>query len=79
MKRLPTAEDCGTLPSIYITFQRASLMALIDWRDDPWAAARTDPRIDPDQAPCHARKPRLKLAAPPLLMQNNCCAPAPSR
>jgi hypothetical protein len=43
------AEDCGTLPSIYITFNAPSLMALIDWRDDP-RAARTDPRLHPDQA-----------------------------
>jgi hypothetical protein len=56
-------------------FNAPSLMALIDWRDDP-RAARTDPRLHPDQARWHAREPRLKLAAPPLLTQNDCCAPA---
>jgi len=35
-------------------------MALIDWRDDP-RAARTDPRLHPDQARSHAREPRLKF------------------
>jgi hypothetical protein len=54
-------------------------MALIGCsRDDP-RAARTDPRLHPDQARWQVRKPRLKLAAPPLLTQNDRFAPAPSR